>query len=124
VLLIMWLLLGHGCQFGITQIAGESGEANLNLGTGKIEHSCEDTVKLLESSAKQNEELCKQQMEMLKKQCDLSATRIAVNNFFKSLGKNPVPVSELDNTLREIAERYNTLEKQVAKDRPSDSKSQ
>jgi hypothetical protein len=125
VVLGVWLLLGRGCQFGITQVATKDSEANLNIGTGTIEHTYgKNADELLKSVTQTNEELCSQQMEMLKKQCDLSATRIAVNNFFKSLGKNPVPVSELDNTLREIAERYNTLEKQVAKDRPSDSKSQ
>ncbi len=125
VVLGVWLLLGRGCQFGITQVATKDSEANLNVGTGTIEHTYgKNAAELLKSVTQTNEELCSQQMEMLKKQCDLSATRIAVNNFFKSLGKNPVPVSELDNTLREIAERYNTLEKQVAKDRPSDSKSQ
>jgi len=47
------------------------------------------------------------------KQCGVPATQFAIDNFFKILQRHPVPIEDVDKTLREIAQRYKELLKKT-----------
>ena len=51
---------------------------------------------------------------------ELGVTKAALNNFLKILEEKQVPLEDLDHTLREIAQRYNELNKELGAFRSDD----
>jgi tetratricopeptide (TPR) repeat protein len=117
VLLISLLAVNEAYALGDTTISQEvdkCGVGVINMGAGKVTVnkgglSQEDLGKLLEA----NKALVQQMTETVAKQCGVPATQVAIDNFFKILQRHPVPIEEVDKTLREIAQRYKELLKKT-----------
>ncbi len=117
VLLISLLAVNEAYALGDTTISQEvdkcsvgvinTGPGNVTVNKGGL--SQEDLGKLLEA----NKALVQQMTETVAKQCGVPATQFAIDNFFKILQRHPVPIEEVDKTLREIAQRYKELLKKT-----------
>ncbi len=84
-------------------IPGKNNIINVNRGLS------EEDLSKLSKLITPNEALVKQMTETVAKQCGIPATKVAIDNFFKILQKNSVPIENLDSKLREMAHHYKKL---------------